>query len=98
PPVSAPSQRAIVDSLKVFVKLLYERAFLVSAEPTTPRPSPSLLVTERIEQYFTTAARGSLRAHPDVFLPGDGVELRRGRIVIDGTTTVDRRTAQSFLD
>jgi hypothetical protein len=95
PRASEAVQQSVEADLSAFLRILYERAFVVGVQ-ISPSPSPLSGQTARIEELFTRNAQAALRTHPDVFDAGT-VFVTTGRVTFDGVVSFDRNAPRTAL-
>jgi hypothetical protein len=95
-PDPGAARRTTAADITRFLGRFYNALF-TSRQPepdATPTPKPSV----RLAQFFAARARATVDAHADVFEPGTGVDVNRGRLSFDGVVTMaGRRPSQAFL-
>jgi hypothetical protein len=99
PRLSTAQRRELAAGLESFLASLYQRAFTDTHTSAVASPAASPDPIAGVGQLFSPRALDALHAHPDVFVPPDGVRVYDGRVSFDGVATVDSaRQTEAFLD
>jgi hypothetical protein len=99
PRLPTAQRRELAAGLESFLSSLYQRAFSAAPTGAVASPAASPDPVAGIVQSFSLRALDALRAHPDVFVPPDGVRVYDGRVSFSGVAAIDpARQTQAFLD